>query len=207
MNKIQIVGLGPGSVKYILPIVNEIIESADLLIGSKRSLELFCHKHCFYYNHNLSELIDYIKLHRSTYKICVVVTGDTGFYSLLDYVKRFFDEEDIEVTPGISSYQYMFSRLKKSYKAFELTSLHGRVENLEAIIKKNKKVFLLTDQINSPSSIANTLCKLGYEKKYMAIGVNLSYEDEMIQEGSVEDFVNWKCENLCVVVIDLEMVK
>jgi cobalt-precorrin-7 (C5)-methyltransferase len=205
MNKIQIVGLGPGSKKYVLPIVSEIIEASDLLVGSKRSLIHYSHKNCIYYENNLLELIKVIGIQRETQKITVVVTGDTGFYSLLDFLKQHFSDEDIHVTPGISSFQYMFSCLKKSYKDYRLLSFHGRQGSIVDALNADQKLFVLTDQKNTPQIIAQQLVQAGYGAAYMAVGENLSYEDETIIEGRVTDFIMKSFGNLCVVVVENEV--
>ena len=41
MNKIYIIGIGPGTEDYLLPIAKREIERADCLIGAKRLLSLF----------------------------------------------------------------------------------------------------------------------------------------------------------------------
>lgn len=205
MHKINVVGLGPGSSKYILPIVSDIIQEADLLIGSKRSLELFRDKNCYVYENNLTEIISVIKSEKETHKITVIVTGDTGFYSLLDFLKKHFKDDELIVTPGISSFQYLFGRLKKSYKEYGLFSLHGRQHNIVQLVETHKKIFLLTDKEHSPSVIAKELIKAGHKNSYMAIGENLSYADEFIIEGTAEKFKDSIFGDLCVVVIEHEM--
>ena len=39
MKKINILGLGPGSLDYILPAVLKKIEESDIIIGGKRHIE------------------------------------------------------------------------------------------------------------------------------------------------------------------------
>ena len=41
MNKLNIVGIGPGAREYLTLNAVETIEKSDVLVGSKRSLELF----------------------------------------------------------------------------------------------------------------------------------------------------------------------
>ena len=41
MSKLYIVGIGPGSLEYLTFKARKIVESSDILIGSKRALELF----------------------------------------------------------------------------------------------------------------------------------------------------------------------
>ncbi len=74
------------------------------------------------------------------------MSGDTGFYSgakkILELTK---DDPQIEtkVVLGVSSIIYFASKLGVTWEDAALVSLHGRKENLMAVIKENKKVFAL----------------------------------------------------------------
>ncbi|TCT13797.1 precorrin-6Y C5,15-methyltransferase (decarboxylating) [Natranaerovirga pectinivora] len=204
MNRIKIVGIGPGHKDYILPIAYKTIEEADLLIGGSRNLEVFqdYKKETLCYEGNLKEIVETMAIQKeNNKKIVVLVSGDTGFYSLLDYIKNFFSDEDIEVIPGISSFQYLFSRLKRSYKGYGLYSLHGRDIQVDAYIEKHQGVFLLTDEKNTPSSIVTSIMD-AYGHWKMIVGENLSYENEKITQGKVKDFRKKEFSKLCVVVIE-----
>ena len=39
MNKVHILGLGPGNPNYILPVTKKIIKDSDIIIGGKRNIE------------------------------------------------------------------------------------------------------------------------------------------------------------------------
>lgn len=210
MSVIKIVGLGPGHRDYILPMVYQVIREAELLVGSKRSLEPFQTlldeepkgKEVFYYQDNLVAMVNRLKSQYEYKRIVVVVTGDPGFYSLLDYIKQHLDEAYIEVIPGISSFQYLFSRLKKSYKDYGLYSLHGRNLAIKEQLQKHQGIFLLTDKKNSPSVIAQSLVAEGYGNCEMVIGENLSYPEEKITQGKVHEFIDQSYSPLCVVIIE-----
>ena len=59
--------------------------------------------------------------------VVVMVSGDPGYYSLLDALRRGFPQEAIQVIPGISSFQLAFARLALPWHEAELLSFHGRV--------------------------------------------------------------------------------
>lgn len=204
MNKVSIVGIGPGHRDYILPMAYKIIEASDTLVGAKRNLEIFTsyNKEQYVYNKGLQHMSDYIINNKDAKKITVVVSGDAGFYSLLDYLKQKLGEENIEVIPGISSFQYMFSKIKKSYKDYGLYSLHGREIDICKLLHCNRGIFLLTDNRNSPDVIANTLIKEGYHNCKMIIGENLSYDNENIVIDTPNNISLMKFSSLSVVVIE-----
>ncbi|WP_304944625.1 precorrin-6y C5,15-methyltransferase (decarboxylating) subunit CbiE [Vallitalea guaymasensis] len=206
MNKVYVVGIGPGNRDYILPIAYRIIEECDVLVGGKRNLEIFAsyEKEVFAYDSNLQGMCDYISANRNEKKIAVIVSGDTGFYSLLDYLQSKLGKECIDVIPGISSYQYLFSRIGKSYKDYGLYSLHGREIRWMDILKDRKGLFLLTDKKNSPRCIAEQLIDAGLSNVTMIVGENLSYDDEKITIDVPENIMKQDYSMLCVVVIENE---
>lgn len=203
MNKLMVVGLGPGHSDYILPIARKIINQSDIIIGGKRHIESVdvTDKELFYLEGHLTEIPEYVKANIKDKKIAVVVSGDTGFYSLLRYLRKNIIDVSIEAVPGISSMQYLFSKLGLAWDDAYLGSLHGRSVDLGDLCRTYSKVGLLTDQKNPPSEIAKELIKQGINDKYMVIGENLSYPDEQLRTLSIEDAANSSSDDLNVVIV------
>jgi len=203
MNKISVVGLGPGHPDYILPVATKIISESDIIIGGSRNLRSIDTngKKVFPITSELSKVIDIIKENYLSYKIAVVVSGDTGFYSLLRYLKRHLDNDILQVIPGISSLQYMFAKIGYSWEDAYIGSLHGRENDFVDMVKKYKKVGLLTDKKWTPSNIAKELLSNGISDRTIYVGENLSYENEKITEKCVVQFCDSNTYDMCVVVI------
>ncbi|AKL93577.1 cobalt-precorrin-6Y C(5)-methyltransferase CbiE [Clostridium aceticum] len=202
MKKIWVVGIGPGHRDYILPAAYRAVENSDILIGGKRHLEIF-HEYqgeTYPITSDLEAVVDYIKKHREK-RITLILSGDTGFYSMLTYMKKHFSKEELEVIPGINSLQYLFSRIKETWQETPLLSLHGREENFIEKLKTYKKIGLLTDQINTPEAIAKALIDSGLTEADMVVGENLSYEEERIVEGKPEEIIRNAPYKMSVVVI------
>ena len=203
MNKLWILGLGPGHKDYILPIVNRKIKEADIVVGGKRhleSIETSGIKRKL--DIPLYKTIDYLKDNYKNNQIAVVVSGDTGFFSMLDLLKIHFKNEELKTYPGISSLQYMFSKLNKSYKNAYIGSVHGRKIDFKSITSY-KTIGLLTDKIMTPEKIRIELNKLEFKGKIF-VGENLSYENEKIEEYNIDSIINVKYSSLSVVVIEIE---
>ncbi|QXM05651.1 precorrin-6y C5,15-methyltransferase (decarboxylating) subunit CbiE [Crassaminicella indica] len=207
MHKVYVLGMGPGSKEYILPVTTAIIKSCDVLIGGKRNLQYFEHlnKETFYIGSNLDKLIKYTKENRYDKKIAYLLSGDTGFYSMLNFLKKHFRTSELEVIPGISSYQYLAAKIKESWHDAFIGSLHGRTFDFIETIKKHKKVILLTDYKYSPKEIARKLVENKISGKLMVIGENLSYDHEKITKGKPEEIINMPDFGMSVVVIKDEM--
>ncbi len=201
---IIICGIGPGNPDYIVPAVFNKVNQADILIGGKRQLEIFnglTKQTCLFDGklNNLKEIIS----NCTEMNIVVLVSGDTGFYSLRRFLTHEFPLTAIEIIPGISSYQYFYARLGMGYENAFLGSLHGAEAGYIEKLEHFDSVFLLTDLKNNWKSIAQNLVEKGYGQLKMHLGNNLSYPDEKIisetaSEISFQDF-EFK---LCSVIIE-----
>lgn len=61
-------------------------------------------------------------------------------------MKKYFSNEELEVIPGISSYQYMFSKIGECWQNFILASAHGRDFDYVKAMDEKDGVVLLTDE-------------------------------------------------------------
>ena len=192
MNKIKIVGLGPGNLDYLLPVCKKQIEGADILVGGRRNIEslgdMSVGKEIKYIDKHLKNLVEELKsnLHK---KIVMVVSGDTGFYSMLEFMKKNFDCESLETYPGISSIQYLFARCNLSWFDALVKSVHGRDLKFEELVSRHSYLGLLTDKKNTPQEIARRLYVAGYHEKKITVGEDLSYPYERIVEYSAEELM------------------
>lgn len=202
-NHIDVIGLGPGHLDYILPVALQKIKQADVLMAGERNLEGIptSGKEVLIIGNNLKELIAYIKENYQHKKIAVLVSGDPGYHSMLSYINKNTQGIEIRVTPGISSFTYFFSKLSMVWQDAILSSVHGEDTDFIRLIKENKKVFFLTDKKITPKHMANELIKKGITHKRFYIGERLSYADEKISILSVEEAAQYTTDSLCVVVI------
>lgn len=202
MNKFYVVGIGPGHPDYLLPKAKKLIESADVVIGGKRNIQsVGCSdQEIVYITADLSLIKAYIDTNRKGKQIVMIVSGDTGFYSMLSFVRRNYDDESFEVVPGISSMQYLFSAIKKPWQDAYVGSVHGRDLDVETIVKNQSLTGLLTDYKQTPALIASSLVGKGHFKLY--VGERLSYEDEVITIGKPEDIKDKSFDALSVVIVE-----
>ena len=185
MNKVFVIGIGPGDRDYVLPIALKAINSCDVIVGGYRNLEAFPEfsGEKMPLPKRLEEIIIYLQENSKEKRIGVIVSGDSGFYSVLGFLNRYFDKDYLEVIPGISSFQYLFSKVKIPWQDFSLLSLHGKSIDFIDKLKATGKVALLTDSIFSPEKLADILISEGFDRAIMIVGENLSYPEERIISG------------------------
>ena len=123
-------------------------------------------------------------------KITIIVSGDTGYYSLVPYLSKNLSKDILNIIPNISSYQYLFSKLGENWQNFRLASVHGRefdyVKNIDD--KDIAGLVLLTDDIQNPYEISKNLYNNGIRNLTVIVGENLSYDNEKITILEIEDY-------------------
>lgn len=204
MNKVCVIGVGPGAEEYLLPIVRKEIERADCLIGAKRLLSLFQdqNKENVYLEDNFKEVTSYIKENKDRKKIAVLVSGDPGLHSFLGNIQRFLKKEEYVVIPGISTLQVAFARIGENWQNTKILSIHGRkLTNLAKEIKENNKVFLFTDSEFPPQDVALYLLNEGIDNRRAIVFENLTYPNERIVDTDIKNLSKMKGFGLCVMVI------
>ncbi|MFQ5715076.1 MAG: precorrin-6y C5,15-methyltransferase (decarboxylating) subunit CbiE [Candidatus Scalinduaceae bacterium] len=206
LNKITIVGCGPGSKKYVTGYARQRIKKAEVIIGSRRLLELFSDVEAekFTINKNYKLLITRITSLSISNKVVVLVSGDPGFFS---YAKLIIDKvgvENCEVIPGISSVQLAFASIGKTWNDACFISMHGRKAEISTLIKKVKghsKVAVLTDNTNNLKLIANGLLNEGLKDRKIYICENLSLDKQRIREFDAFSAQKARIRGLNVIII------
>lgn len=192
-NKINVVGLGPGNIKYMSSFGQELVKNAEIVVGSVRQLSdlkiLLNPEQEIYYLSKLTDLIIYLKNNLEK-KITIVVSGDTGFYSLIPYLSKNLSKDILNIIPCISSYQYLFSKLGENWQNYRLASIHGRdfdyLKNIQA--DDISGLILLTDEIQNPYEVAKKLYENNFKGIEIIVGENLSYDNEKITVVDLIDY-------------------
>lgn len=175
------------------------IENSDVLIGAKRMIENFSgNKINAYLSDDIKKALD-----GKDYKtVSILVSGDTGFFSATKKLLTSLNKHDIEVIPGISSISYFSSKINIPWSDMKILSVHGRNTKYLGAVMRNEKTFLLTGGENKVETIINYLYKKGMKHLKIYVGENLSYENEKITIGNIEDLLNKTFESLSVMVIE-----
>jgi cobalt-precorrin-7 (C5)-methyltransferase len=199
-SKVYVVGIGPGHKDYILPKAVDTMKRSDLIVGFERAIDSLNYiKGNKLVVKKLTEIIDFVNSGQYE-SISIAASGDPLFYGITDYLKKNYSG-NIEVVPGISSFQYMMGKLGKNWQESFLGSLHGREDNFYQLVEGNYLSIWLTDTKHTPSYMCEIL-EQKHIKAKIHVGENLSYYDEKITTGTIEEIKNKQFSNLCVVVIE-----
>lgn len=206
MSKLIVVGIGPGSRDYLTLKAIEVVKSADIIVGSKRSLQLFSdiskEKIILEANNVADTLISSVKLVEEGKNVALLSTGDPGFSGILKPLQKFIKKVKIEVIPGISSIQLCAAKLRMPWEHVDLISLHGKKISDEFldILGNGKPTFILPQYL--PHETAKFLLKSGIDPhRKVIVCERLSYSDEKITKDTLEGISESKFDYMSVMVI------
>ena len=205
---VTLVGIGMGSAEGMTVQARDVIREADLLIGASRMLQSAAARNagaatlCAY---RADEIAAYIGKHPEYGKTAVLLSGDIGFYSgakkLIDLLREMKDIR-LDVCSGISSVVYLCGKLHTAWEDARLVSLHGRSQNLVGAVATNPKVFVLVGKRESFHAMCSQLLQYGLGDVRLSVGSNLSYPDEEILTGTVEEALLFRPQDLCAVLLE-----
>lgn len=194
---VSLVGTGMGNERLLTVEASEAIRNADVFFGSQRLIDGIgsCkEKYPYYLAKDIIPEIERIKKECNDKKnICVLFSGDTGFYSGASSLQEQlagFNDVEVKVLPGISSMSYLASKTGQSYQGACIISLHGInqeswLPELRNALDNRKKIFMLTSGIDDVKKASDLVLsfneKNGSAKYKIVIGYRLSYEDELIR--------------------------
>ena len=197
---INIIGLGPGNIGYCTKLGEKLIYNSDIIIGGRRNLESITNfkGKKIELNTNLKEIVEYIKNNKEK-NISVIASGDPSIYGIGKYLSNNFDKSDLNIVSGISSMQYIFSKMCVDMNDLYITSSHGKSPDFDYILN-HKKVCMVTDNKIGPKEIAKEILKRNLDR-VMIVGENLSYDNEKITIAKPSEIIETEKFDMNVVVI------
>lgn len=199
---IYVVGMGPGHIDYVTPEATRIIQTVDAVIAFGRiSKTALLIREDISTAKTVSEIESQITK-KNQLNIAVLASGDPCFFGIAKYLKSKNITID-RIIPGISSFQYMASKLGINWQEAGFFTCHGRRLDLQQIMQKKLSI-LLTDKNTPPDKISQWLHNEGAEGKIW-VGSDLSYPNESIIERNIGEPLNIYSE-LIVIFIQIDSI-
>ncbi len=151
--QITIIGCGPAGSEYLPPISLDLINQADIMIGSRRLLALYTNvnSETIEITSDIPLLLSIIeKQISSNLKIAVLVSGDTGIASIASTIIKKFGKDLCQCIPGISSVQLACARLCIDWIDSLIISAHKEIPHISPdAIQNRNTVILLCGNLNT----------------------------------------------------------
>lgn len=227
--KLFVIGVGPGSRKYITEYSKEVIEKSNYIIGYRYTLATISHL----INRSIQQVFEvtmknqeevYLHVFNNLMKDgdqCIVpFTGDVNFSEseVVDRLLQIFGDSNVELIPGISSIQIASAKSMVPLDKASIISFHvtGNIEEKKLELVKSvvdkKSVILVPRPWPSdpsknfmPSDISLYLKEKGIDTSTISVWIFENLTDdkkETIYKGELDSLINKNFSDLSVMVID-----
>lgn len=194
--KIILSGIGMGNTDGMTREAYHAFEEAEVIFGAERMLENLPGKGIKVPYYRADDIISYLIEHPQYTKVAAAFSGDSGFYSGAQSMKKALEEanekgilkSETTILPGISSVSALAARLGVSWNDAVLASIHGRRTNVVNLVRKNTKVFLLLSGKNDFEMLVNKFREAGINHVKISAGYRLSYPDEKLFTFYLDEF-------------------
>lgn len=227
--KLFVVGVGPGSTKYLTDYSKEAIKNSNFIVGYKYTLSTIEHvidksiqKVFEITMKNQEEIYQHVfnDLMKDNDRCTVPFTGDVNFSEseVVDRLLDLFGDDNVEIIPGISSIQIASAKSRVPLDKATIITFHitGDIEEKKIELVKsvtdNKSIILVPRPWPSnpsknfmPSDISLFLRKNGVDTSKIDVWVfeNLTNnEKETVYKGKMDSLENRDFSALSVMVID-----
>lgn len=207
MQKVTIIGAGPGNPDLLSRAALDAIDIADVVIGAHRALvgidvppdvvrcELV----------KTADIVAALTDAASWQRAVVVMTGDVGLFSGARRLVEALSGDaqvDVRVIPGISSASYLAARLARPWQDWRFASAHGVACDIVAEAERAGELFLATSGGEDPSRLSGELVQAGFGDARVTVAERLSYPDERITCATASEIVGQTFDDLNVMLIE-----
>ncbi|MBQ9045856.1 MAG: precorrin-6y C5,15-methyltransferase (decarboxylating) subunit CbiE [Oscillospiraceae bacterium] len=148
------------------------------------------------------EIISQLEAHTECADACVLLSGDSGFYSGAGKLLPLLSAHDVRVLPGISSVQMLAARLGRPWQDWKLCSAHGVDCDVLAAVCAGKPTFFLTSGSAAPAEVCRTLTQAGLGELTVTVAEALGSADERILSAPAESLTERSFSALNVVLTE-----
>ncbi|WP_290920938.1 precorrin-6y C5,15-methyltransferase (decarboxylating) subunit CbiE [Halodesulfovibrio sp.] len=203
---IHVVGLGidPDT----LPEIHEqIITTADVLVGGKRQLEAFAEleTETIPITAPLSDVFTAMaERYNARKEVVVIADGDPLFFGIGDRIIKEFGSDNVVIHPNTATVQAIAARANVSWQHMRMVSLHGRNDYtpLYSALMQCDHVVVLTDDTNIPAVIAQRLLDRGITWFRIGIFEEMGTDNEQLSKCSLEEASNRSFSRLNAVLLE-----
>ncbi len=216
MNKVYIIGVGPGAAKYLTEEATDAIREADIIVGWEFDLlpaeSLIQGKKVF-----LQDVKNYVRVageaaeeaRKTGETVAVLRIGDPCISGGLDRLLDIFRDFQVNIIPGISSTQLAAVTARVNLDESVLISFHENEEWTERnktfmldAYRQKRHLIIISGPEHKPHENAAYLVENGIGENTQAVVCDsLSLKDERIFRGTLKEVSNGEFSWLSIMVV------
>lgn len=204
-HKLYVVGVGPGAPEQLTPAARAVISRVGTVMAAPRLRPLTQACARFIAMGAFDAAFAQLDSALDEGDAAVLVSGDTGIFSLLPLLKKRFSPENIAVIPGISSLQMLCARCAQTWVDAAVLSGHGRAlseAKLLDTVDQNAKTIFFCGPEWKPERVCRVFRDAGMNGLSVTAGERLSYPDERVVRGAPGELASGSFDALALVLIE-----
>jgi precorrin-6Y C5,15-methyltransferase (decarboxylating) len=152
----------------------------------------------------LGETLDLVAERRAVgERVCVLASGDPGFFGIVRVASARFGREALEVHPAPSSVAVAFARAGIHWDDAVVVSAHGRPLSAAVEVALGEpKVAVLTAPDQPPEALGRALLDAGCRPRRVTVCSRLGHDDEAVTHTELDGLAAGSFPPLSVVVLD-----
>jgi cobalt-precorrin-7 (C5)-methyltransferase len=204
LQKIAVVGCGPGSPEYISGAAVSAVKEASIIVGTERLLELFPDSGAskVVMGSDMKATLDIIEKAKTMGAVAVLVSGDPGLFSFARMIVRRFGRDEVRFVPGISSVHVAFARLALDWADARIISAHvaDPGDELSGSLAQEHKIAVLLGRSGSMQWLRRFLHMYPAPRRIFLFE-NLTLANETMREVTVDGLEGLHVSSRSVVVM------
>lgn len=209
---VSVVGVADDRFELLSPEARSALAEARVVVGGRRHLSLLERwpigrsgaPHLLPISGDLEEVMGRVGavVLGERGPVCVLASGDPGFFGILRTLLRHLDRDQLSVFPAPSSVAVAFARLALPWDDAVVVSAHGRpLDAAVRVARTGGKVAVLTSPDSPPESLGRALRDAGCVPDLTAVCSRLGSADEVVREVSLDELAEGHFDPLSVVVL------
>ncbi|MFV0497892.1 MAG: precorrin-6y C5,15-methyltransferase (decarboxylating) subunit CbiE [Candidatus Fimivivens sp.] len=199
--KVTIAGYGAGATHGCLPATQQALNAAGLIFGAPRLLNdagiAAPRGVAAVHARDIADAIDKADVASS----CVLMSGDSGFYSGTKRLLPLLDAHEVTVIPGVSSVQAFSAALQLPWQSWRLCSAHGVDCNVAHEVSRHATCFFLTGGAHTPDALCRVLTQSGFGALDAFIGSDLGSDAQQVISATVQELAQGRFSSLSVLLV------
>jgi precorrin-6Y C5,15-methyltransferase (decarboxylating) len=205
---LSIVGLGEDGLEGLSPAARILIESAEIVVGGRRHLELARHAirgEAWPWPTPIGEAWPKLDKMRGR-PVVVLASGDPFFYGVGTQIAAHFGPDETLCLPQPSSFSLAAARLRWSLQDTALVTLHGRrLEGIVRYLQPGMRILALSWDGETPGELASLLRDRGLGRSRIVVLEALGGARERVRAASADGFSLSDIEPLNLIAVEVSV--
>lgn len=178
----SIIEIAKDSTEHITPVAAKEIMESDIIITDKKLLHWLDldHKEVIDIDDGFDKVSRFISEQGDEKKIVLIVSEHEECKKLQHLITQKQDTDYVKIVPGKGALRYLAGKYKLPWENVNYCNFFYSQREFLKRVRNHEQLYTFTDRVWSPQAIARYLLIYDLGDADMLVGLNLSYEDELI---------------------------